>query len=151
MTIYLYNYDGETNVIDKTGMLSPAEGVQVSGTLRGNCGILRPAFLIEGTPTSYNYMHVPAFGRYYFLDSPQAVRNGLYMLSGTVDALYSHKVGVLACPAIAARAAKPECQNAYLIDDRVQPYAPQTVCTRLLFPDAFTYGAEPRYILVTTG
>lgn len=148
MTITLYYYDGENNVLSK----NLGTGTEINATFRDEVDVLTPSFLIEtGTPTAFNYVYIPHFNRYYFITSITAVRQGVYRVSCRVDVLKTYDSQIRALPAISERSAKAECQNAYLIDDAVKPYAPQTVCTRLLYADPFTYGAEPRYILVTTG
>lgn len=148
MTITMYNYSGENNVVSK----DLGTGVPISATFRGDTDVLNPEFLIEsGTPVSYNYCYIPEFNRYYFITGVTAVRVGVYRVSCHVDVLKTYDADIRNLPAISARSAKPECQNAYLIDDMVKPYAPQTICTRLLDSNPFTYGAEPRYILITAG
>jgi hypothetical protein len=149
MIVKLYTYSGENTVLDKTGML--LDETVKDGTLRSDCNVLKPSIIMPAIPDTFNYMYIPDFGRYYFITEQTSLRNGLVILSGRVDVLYAYYEGIKACPAIAARSANPESQNAYLIDDRVQPYAPQTVCTRLILDAPFSYGASPRYILVTTG
>lgn len=147
MNIELYNYSGENNVVDKSGMLT--DSVAKLGTLRGECDVMNPVVFVEGTPDSRNYMYIQEFGRYYFITEQTAVRTGVYRITGRVDVLHTYRTEIKACTAIAARSAKPECQNAYLIDDERKPYAPKTVVTKLLLPSEFAYGST--YILQTAG
>ena len=152
MTIELYNYSGENNVVDKSGLLS--DSVAKTGTLRGECNVLNPVVFAEGTPDSRNYMYIPDFGRYYFITEQTAVRTGVYRITGRVDVLHTYRTEIKACPAIASRSAKPNCQNAYLPDEMRRAYSPQTVCVRSLDVSPsmpFSYGATPRYVLVTAG
>ena len=152
MNIELYNYSGENNVVDKSALLT--DSTAKTGTLRGECNVLNPVVFVEGTPDSRNYMYIQEFGRYYFITEQTAVRTGVYRITGRVDVLHTYRTQIKACTAIAARAAKPECQNAYLPDEMRRAYSPQTVCVRSLdvAPSMpFSYGAAPRYVLVTAG
>ena len=145
MNITFYNYDGENNVVNKilTG------GVLKTGTTRGEFNVISPTILVNGNPAEYNYCYIAEFNRYYYIAECRSVRSGVFEMSCRVDVLKTYATDILKCPAIAARSAKPETQNAYLIDDERKPYAPKTVVTKLLLPSAFSYGSS--YILQTAG
>lgn len=144
--LYLYTYTGESNRLTKT----LPEPYRVQGTLRDAGDIGRPAVEVAGDASTYNYMYIPGFGRYYYLDEPVRTVTGLTLLTGRVDVLMSFDTQIRACSTIAARTGQG-MQNAYIPDTERKSYAYQTVRNRLLYPDPITYGATPRYILLTAG
>lgn len=146
MEITLYTYTGENNVIGKllTG------GVSVQGTMRGAFDVLNPSISLIGNPPKGNYMYIPSVERYYFITDWNAARNGMTEISAHVDVLQTYATQIRDCNAIAARTGR-DMQNAYIPDDQRRAFAYQTVRTRLLYPDAISYGGIPRYILVTAG
>jgi hypothetical protein len=144
--IILYNYNGENNVIGKT----LTGGVTVPGNMRGAFDVLNPSISLLGNPPKSNYLYIPSVKRYYFITDWNAARNGMTEISAHVDVLQTYAAQIRDCNAIAARTGR-EMQNAYIPDEQRRAFAFQTVRNRLLLPDALTYGAIPRYILVTAG
>ena len=72
-------------------------GVTLSGTLREETDILNPEILIEAEDLSgYNYAEIPAFDRYYFIESMTVVRKNLWRVKLTVDVLESFKTSIKA-------------------------------------------------------
>ena len=146
MEITLYNYTGENNVIGKT----LTGGVNVPGTMRGAFDVLNPSISLLGNPPKSNYMYIASVDRYYFITDWTAARNGMTEISAHVDVLQTYATQIRKCSAIASRTGR-KMQNAYIPDEQRRAFAFQTVRNRLLLPDALTYGAIPRYILVTAG
>ena len=78
----------------------------ITGQLRAESDILNPSILCEGDVSSYtncNYLEIPDFGRSYFVDSFESVRNGLFRVNCHVDVLSTYKTQIRANTAILAR------------------------------------------------
>lgn len=78
----------------------------VTGQLRAESDILNPSILCEGNISDFtdcNYLEIPDFGRSYFVDSFESVRNGLFRVNAHVDVLSTYKTQIRANTAILAR------------------------------------------------
>ena len=66
----------------------------LEGALRGETNLVAPIVRIvsEGFP-AFNYAHIPAFGRFYYLRDIQTVRTGVYDISLKSDPLKSFNLG----------------------------------------------------------
>lgn len=119
MTITLYHTNDNPKTVDKT--LTDASSEQYA-TLRDAVDILRPVLRIQRTVTldQYNYVEIPAFGRYYFIESITVDRTGLSELQCVVDPLMSHKAELMTCPAIFDRSANADTSNVDLSDSLIR-------------------------------
>lgn len=90
--VAFYNNSSPVNKIGKS--LSGAGSF--NGTLRGECSIISPIILFEAdaVPTA-NYMYIPNFDRYYFINEIRSIRDGLWEVSGHVDVLQSYRSSIL--------------------------------------------------------
>ena len=86
MIINLYNNESAPNVINKSITLIAT----LEGALRGETNLVAPIVRIvsDGFP-AFNYAHIPAYGRYYYLRDIQTVRTGVYDISLKSDPLKS--------------------------------------------------------------
>lgn len=102
MTIILYNSTAEFNRVDKTEYLS--EVATLSGTLRDGTSVTEPVIMIEySTIPDFNYVYIPEFERYYFLDDYIIEVNNIYILKLSVDVLMTYKAGIFATHAFVTR------------------------------------------------
>lgn len=109
MTGTLYTVSKKPN---STGQPS-GTGTPVSFTLKGACSIQAPVVLVKERPSA-NYIHIPAFGRYYWIrDISYEV--GEWSLSCEVDVLATYKAEIGASSQYVTRAAS--AQDPYLIDN----------------------------------
>ena len=86
-TIYCYN-----NNVEDTVVFKPISNLfHLTGIFRDNIDLINPTFEIEfpEVPT-FNYVFINMFGRYYFVDSIECVRNGLYRIYCSIDVLMSY-------------------------------------------------------------
>ena len=90
MIINLYNNESSPNVINKSITLLAT----LEGALRGETNLVAPIVRIvsDGFP-AFNYAHIPAFGRFYYLRDIQTVRTGVYDISLKSDPLKSFNLG----------------------------------------------------------
>lgn len=92
MNIHLIYNASPKNKINKT--LETL--LTVTGSLKDGCNITDPVILFEiGNVPTCNYMYIPDFGRYYFIDMIESVRNNLWSITAHVDVLESYKTSIL--------------------------------------------------------
>lgn len=132
MDIIMYTIADDPMKVHKAVSLTPGSplyGTKLSGTMRDIIDILSPQMEITGSHPGYNYMYIPDFQRFYYLDDPIITVTGLTVYHGTCDVLMSWEAGIRALPGIAARTEDPDLQDWYL-PDRQQPIRSyQHVCT----------------------
>lgn len=114
-TMYFYKSTAEKNRMDKSAYL--IEIIQSTGTLRRATSIISPEFeFIYNKVPDFNYVYIPNFNRYYFIDNIVSLRNNVWTLSLSVDVLMSFKEQIKECDGFIAR---NEFEfNNYLIDNR---------------------------------
>lgn len=114
-TMYFYKSKAEKNRMDKSAYLT--EIIQSTGTLRRATSIISPEFeFIYNKVPDFNYVYIPNFNRYYFIDNIVSLRNNVWTLSLSVDVLMSFKEQIKECDGFIAR---NEFEfNHYLIDNR---------------------------------
>lgn len=147
MTVSLYYNSSDINRLDK----SISSAITVSGTLREQCSVLEPTVLIEvDDVANVNYMHIPEFGRYYYVTGISSVRNNLWAVSGHVDVLMTYRSQIRGCSAVLARAEQEHLANLYLDDDRFT-----ITCRRdfqlIDFPHRVTTGGQSFVLTVAGG
>lgn len=97
MVITLYQYNGKNNVINK----NLTNGVNVDGSIKQPFNILRPSVNFRITQTlqnvkNYNYAYIADLGRYYFINTIDAISTDVFVLSLSVDVLKTYSAEILA-------------------------------------------------------
>ena len=135
-TVKLYTNTSPRNFVTKT---ITQVGTDLSGDLRQETSIVRPAILIESdtVPVSANYMYIADFGRYYFIEDIVSVRKGLWEIHATVDPLYTYATQLKNCSGIVHRAESEGAYNLNLNDGSFKAYANPHIITKK-FPNGFT-------------
>lgn len=135
-TVKLYTNTSPRNFVTKT---VTQIGSDLTGDLRQQTSIVRPAILIESdtVPVAANYMYISDFGRYYFIEDIISVRAGLWEIRATVDPLYTYATALKLCSGITHRAESEKAYNTYLDDGSFRAYANPEIRT-LAFPSGFT-------------
>lgn len=90
MNIILYHTNSDFIALDKNLELI----TNLSGNLRSESSIIDPVFIVEGNEShilNCNYVHIPDFGRYYFVRNIESLRTGLWRLTLHVDVLYTYR------------------------------------------------------------
>lgn len=141
MDIQLFSMTSEKNRIGKT-MSSLGT---LSGNLREECSIIQPVIRVQGIiPNNCNYFYIPEFQRFYFMNSPEIIRENLYNISGVVDVLESWKTQILSNNAIIGR--QENLYNVYLQDSAFRTQQ-NTRLQCIEFPDGFS--RVPQLVLAT--
>lgn len=94
MNIDLYVNHSEKNHLTKT----LTNEFSLTGTLKQETSIINPEIIIEvNNPSTYNYMYIPLFHRYYYITDIESIRNNLWRIRGAVDVLMSFNTQILNC------------------------------------------------------
>lgn len=133
-SIILYTNTSERNYVNKT--LNRIETVE--GNLRDSTSIIDPHFTVNinlSTVVQCNYLHVPAFGRKYFVNDIISYRNELVEFVCHCDVLSSFWDNIKNNNAIIFR--NESAYNLYLDDGTFKTYQNPQVQYKL-FPNGFT-------------
>ena len=119
----------------------------LNGDLTNDCPILTPTFQLEiENMTMYNYMYVPDFNRYYFIENPVNMGGNYYSVPCTEDYISSWWNDIKECNAVIERQSNE--WNLYLNDGTFKAESTNKTAT-ILFPnDLFT---QENYILCVAG
>ena len=130
VTKTLTNATTYNNVVmkDPTDVVHPVVTIQTSTNL-----------------SNVNYMRIEHYGRYYFVEKPIAVKNGVWELHCTSDPLMSFKDSMLNVSGTVTRS--ETLFNAYLNDPEYKALAYRQTVTKA-FPNEMT---NDSFILVTIG
>lgn len=97
-----YNNIAEFNRVDKTNYLT--EVTSLYGVLKEPVSITEPVISIEyELLPHFNYVYIPEFNRYYFIDDYVIDVNNIYILKLSIDVLMSYKQGILGTSAFITR------------------------------------------------
>lgn len=116
MEIQFLHFSGARNEIRKTYTTVAT----FNGNFRNDVDIKNPIFTVNTTNTNIfntvNSFYIPAFSRYYFLESFNILRTGMVEIRTHVDVLSSFKDSILQNSCIVKRGEK--LFNAYLPDEK---------------------------------
>ena len=130
-SITLYTNNSDRNVVSK----SLTELRTITGTLREETSILNPVIRFQGTiPVHANYMYIPEFDRYYFINDIKSIRNNLYEISAHVDVLMTYQDQIRNCTGIVAR--QQNNWNLYIDDGVFKTYQNRIILVKE-FPTGF--------------
>lgn len=144
MTITLYKNTSEKERISKT--LTGA--ISKTGTLRTDTSLIDPVITVTSTTnlSSYNYLYIPSFGRYYFITDITVVKNNLWQLTCHCDVLMSWKSQILQQQVVVDR--QNTFYNLYLPDTKFIVDARRRVQT---YPFPYKFGGQHSYVIAFGG
>ena len=120
----------------------------VSGTLKQSTSIINPIIQIEcdiSNVTDCNYMYIPTFERYYFVDNITSLTSDIVEFTGHVDVLTTYASQIRSNNAIVKR--QENRFNTYLNDGSFKTYQDPIILTRA-FPQGFT---TQEFVLAVAG
>lgn len=141
MTINFYLNQSEKNRLDKT--LTSA--FDLNGELKEDCSIIDPVIKIAAdvsSMASVNYMYIPSFSRYYFINNVISINNDICEVHAHVDVLSTYKDEIRAQRAIVSRQEKK--WNLYLNDGVFKTYQNPYIITK-----AFSSGFTSQHFILT--
>lgn len=110
MNIFLYKNTSENIKVDKT-LTNEREFV---GTLKDGSSVINPIVTLNSVNLStYNYVYIPLFDRYYYITDIKSVKYGLWEISMHVDVLMSYKNVIRSSLAIIKSTEEPH-KNFYM-------------------------------------
>lgn len=136
MIIRLYWNTSPANQVTKTMSLVQ----EINGALRSPASIIDPVVTIErASPTGFNYVHIPEYNRFYYVENVVTEHTGLITIAMHVDVLHSFSSQIRNCTAIVRRQ-----ENVYnlLLDDGFFKAYQNTKHKAIKFPhslDSFSY------------
>lgn len=145
ITVNLLTNSSPKNKIGKT----LTQGATFQCALKDNTSILNPVLVLQSTDDiyRYNYLQIPIFGRYYFINNIVSLANWRWEISGHVDVLETYKTQILQNNAVIRRQEKKF--NLYLNDEEFKTYNMEAITT-LQFPEN-AFDKDLKYILTVNG
>lgn len=118
MQIQLMRYTGVPYKINKTAGLSSV--FAMDGHLRDQSSIINPVIRIQKpTPPQegqYNYMYIPKFERYYFINDIVSVVDQIWEIRARVDVLFTYSSTIMNTKCILSKTENADDANLYLND-----------------------------------
>lgn len=164
MSITVHVYDTPTSpehlYKDLSTVISPEAGF--TGDVRGDVSVDAPVILLQATILVGNYVHIPEFGRYYWITDRNIERTDLTELTLRSDPLMSFAGQILGLDILVERCTKqaqpgdPAGYNSLLPDGRIpvtsQAYYREFLIPGLSFEYPTGYGSSVnQYILGVIG
>ena len=145
MQIQLYNISDDVNVVNKH--LGTAH--VITGTVRGELDLFKPAILVAEDISDYNYMYIPEYSRYYFISGCTAVRTGLYMIENvSEDVLMTLKGQFLNIEAIIDKTESKSLGDEYIDDGS---FVTSSKMVTQIYNYSSGFNDNPDFILLTAG
>lgn len=94
--VNLYQNTAEANRVDKSDYIT--EVATISGVLRDESSITDVTITFESDSIpAFNYVYIPVFNRYYFVNDITSIKYNLWQMSLSVDPLMTYKDAILSC------------------------------------------------------
>lgn len=142
MTVTLMVNGSAPNYIRKSvSTVASFEGVPLEP-----CSVTKPTIVIEGAPAAgFNYMHIPEFGRYYYVNGISVMPGNMVAVSGNTDPLMSFADEIMSFSGIVRR--QSGMYDLYLDDGnfKVRQDSKHKI---IAFPNSFK---DESYVLVVAG
>ena len=146
MEISFYNNVSEKEKIGKTLKNKKS----LTGFLKQATSVINPVITIEiENPTKYNYVYIPQFHRYYFINDMINIRNNIWEIHMHVDALSSFKSQIRRNRAIIDKSQDTQYSNDYFNDGTTFFHDSREYNEVASFQNGFD--DIPHYILITAG
>ena len=146
MEISFYNNVSEKEKIGKT----LKNKTTLTGFLKQVTSVINPVITVEmKNPSQYNYVHIPQFHRYYFINDMINVKNNLWEIHMKVDVLESFKTQIKANKAIIEKSEQSASSNEYFNDGTTFYHDSREYNEIAMFQRGFD--TAPSYILITAG
>lgn len=141
---FYYNFS-DTRVINK----NLQEGETFTGVMRSETDIMSPVITFDTDQVlRYNYAYIPELQRYYSIIDKTVYRQGLFVVTFSVDVLMSFRGHILQLSVVVDKQSMPENGDEY-IDDSSLVTDNVMFTTVYNFPDGFN--DTPELILITAG
>lgn len=116
--ISLLRCTAERQRINKSGYISGSWICE--GDIKENTSVMTPTIMLKkNTPpmdSKYNYMRIPAFGRYYYIEDIENVNDTFWIIRAKCDVLYTYRTDILNSRCILDKTEEPGKANLYYDD-----------------------------------
>ena len=149
LAINLYKSPGERNILGRT---KTSVKTMSSCEITDVCNIETPEILIDRDDTilgKFDYVEIPAFSRFYFLNGFEIVNGNQFKLYLESDPLESFKASILSSQAIAKRSTNkgnPEIEDPLMVFKNIPKYETRK-CPTGFAPD----GTGSCYVFILGG
>lgn len=145
MEVQFFYNTSDARVINKNLVV----GETFEGQARDEVNVLTPVVLFDTDEIlRYNYAYIPQFQRYYTITDKNVFREGLFMVSFSVDVLMSFRGHILQLTAVVDKQSMPENGDEYIDDSSL-------VTDNIMFTTVYNYpdgfNDTPELILITAG
>ena len=145
MNIVLYKNNSPNNYVTK----QLASAITLTGSLRDESSVIDPIIMIEGDNLStYNYLYIPQFSRFYFIRNVESVRTHLWRITCHVDVLNTYRSQIRSHMAIISKTASSDDSDLFIDDG-------DWYCENRKFNQVFSFSQglneEGTNILITAG
>lgn len=146
MNIELYYNMSDDRTVNKSIELDST----LVGEFRDEVSMIRPVVRIEnnGSPIRANYVKIPDFQRYYYINNVTAYRHGVWDLELTVDVLMSFRGDIANLSAILDRTAIKNIGDEYIDDSGL---VTKNVTSTEVYNFLNGFNENPELILITAG
>lgn len=148
MVIQIFTNNSEHNKVDKD--ISELGSFEFA-RLKEETDIINPTILLSGVSAdvigAVNYIYIPEFNRYYFVDTITYVRNNLYSFDCRVDVLMSFRDYIRTNKAIINKQSESRHYNLYVNDGSLKSYQ-NPIIHNYPFPNGFT---SDSFVLLVAG
>lgn len=152
MTINFYNVNDDNRVVSKT--LGNAVHSVNDAQVYAQTSVMNPQFLMDYASyvVNSNYVHVPLWGRYYYVTDVTVIPGGRCVVHCREDVLMSNKDAIRNLDAYVLRTETSEDVNVLMTDNRI-PCQANRHCHTLAFSTApfSATDANPVYLLTVVG
>ena len=126
-------------------------GTEFTCDLKADTSILKPTLVLQSSTSlaGFNYMYIPDFNRYYFIDDIVSKNNVIWEVSGHVDVLETYKNGIKSNKAVIRR--QQNIYNLYLNDPDFVTYNNDKIQTLKFKNGATPFSKTLTYVLVVNG
>ena len=125
MDVKLYTYTGDRRILNK--YLTLIQTVNIIA-ITDDTNILNPTIIIDTRAFNFNYVYIPDFNRYYYVDDITLMGGERIALKLSCDVLMSHKAAILSSQVLADRSASN--YDVYLEDNTIPTKKEGTIYVR---------------------
>ena len=140
--------------VDKRQNFEASVPAQISVEVKENCSIMHPQLILTSSLVQlsrYNYLHIPEWGRYYWIDDLIAMPGSRIEIRCKEDVLTSNADDILGLTAYAARSESRQSKMLYNSDYHLQQ---DRQCQTIAFnrtPFIANYATDRVYLLTVLG
>ena len=110
MKIILYKNYSQNNILKK----NVEQIAELEGNITNELDLMHTFLVLNYGEIDFNYVYIPLFKRYYFVDEIKAIKNSLYSITLKIDVLYTYRELILNSQ---IHATKGKINNYYINND----------------------------------